>query len=71
MKAPILTEYRRVKWQEVETPEIDDSQVFVKVSYASICRSDQHILNGEFHPRTSTPLIMGHEFSGTRRIDLL
>ena len=65
MKASVLTEYRQVEWQEVETPKIDDSQVLVKVNYASICGSDQHIFNGEFHPRTKTPLIMGHEFGGT------
>ena len=51
MKASVLTEYRRVQWKEVETPRIDDSQVLVKVNYASICGSDQHIFNGEFHPR--------------------
>lgn len=65
MKASVLTKYRQVQWQEVETPKIQDSEVLVKVSYAGICGSDQHIFNGEFHPRTSTPLIMGHEFGGT------
>lgn len=65
MKAAVLTEYRRVEWKEVETPRIGDSEVLVKVSYAGICGSDQHIFNGEFHPRTSVPLVMGHEFGGT------
>ncbi|MGD0897899.1 MAG: alcohol dehydrogenase catalytic domain-containing protein [Thermoguttaceae bacterium] len=65
MKAAVLTEYRHIEWKEVKTPEIDDSEVLMKVSYASICGSDLHIFNGEFHPRTSTPLIMGHEFGGT------
>jgi threonine dehydrogenase-like Zn-dependent dehydrogenase len=36
----------------------------VKVKYASICGSDQHIFKGEFHPRTKLPLIPGHEFAG-------
>jgi threonine dehydrogenase-like Zn-dependent dehydrogenase len=65
MKAAVLIEYRRVEWREVETPRIGDGEALVKVSYAGICGSDQHIFNGEFHPRTSTPLIMGHEFGGT------
>jgi len=65
MKASVLTEYRRVEWRDVETPRIGDLEVLVKVSYAGICGSDQHIFNGEFHPRTALPLIMGHEFGGT------
>ena len=41
-----------------------DSNVLVRVKYASICGSDQHIFKGEFHPRTKLPLIPGHEFAG-------
>ena len=44
---------------------VGDSDVLVKISYASICGSDQHVYNGEFHPRTTLPLIQGHEFAGT------
>jgi len=65
MKAAVLTKYRTVEWQEVKDPEINDSQVLVKVSYVGICGSDQHVFNGEFHPRTHLPLIQGHEFAGT------
>jgi threonine dehydrogenase-like Zn-dependent dehydrogenase len=46
-------------------PHIEDHQVLVKVNYASICGSDQHIVNGDFHPRTKLPMTPGHEFSGT------
>lgn len=65
MKAAVLTAYGQVNWQDVPDPAISASQVLVKIGYASICGTDQHIFKGEFHPRTPVPLIMGHEFSGT------
>ena len=65
MKAAVLTEYKRIEWMDVEKPECRPGEVLVKVSYACICGSDQHIFKGEFHPRTRTPMIMGHEFAGT------
>lgn len=65
MKASVLTEYRKLEWLEVPEPAISDSEVLIKVHYAGICGSDMHVFDGEFHPRTSTPLIMGHEFGGT------
>ena len=64
MNAAVLTEYRKIEWKEVPIPEIGDEEVLVKVGYAGICGSDQHIYSGEFAPRTSLPLIQGHEFSG-------
>ena len=65
MKAAVLTEYGRFEWQQVPDPDIGDSQVLVRVAYAGVCGSDQHVWRGEFHPRTSLPLISGHEFAGT------
>lgn len=65
MKAAVLTDYHKIEWREVDKPKINDSEVLIKVSYAGICGSDQHIFNGEFHPRTHLPLIQGHEFAGT------
>ena len=65
MKAAVLTEYRKVEWKEVDIPSISGNEVLIKVGYACICGSDQHVFLGEFHPRTSVPLIQGHEFAGT------
>jgi threonine dehydrogenase-like Zn-dependent dehydrogenase len=65
MKAAVLTQYGKIKWEDVPDPVIRDSQVLVKVSYAGICGSDQHIFKGDFHPRTRIPMIPGHEFAGT------
>mgnify|MGYP006289627381 CR=1 FL=1 len=64
MKAAVLTEYNRVEWKEVEKPVCGPGEVLIRVTYGCICGSDQHIHKGEFHPRTRTPLIMGHEFGG-------
>jgi 2-desacetyl-2-hydroxyethyl bacteriochlorophyllide A dehydrogenase len=65
MKAAILESYRNFKWDEKETPEINENEVLVKIAYAGICGSDMHIFNGDFHPRTPIPFTPGHEMGGT------
>lgn len=64
MNAAVLTEYKKVEWKQADIPEISGNEVLIKVSYACICGSDQHVFLGEFHPRTKLPLIQGHEFAG-------
>jgi 2-desacetyl-2-hydroxyethyl bacteriochlorophyllide A dehydrogenase len=65
MKAALIREYGRIKLEDVEKPVMaGNDSVMVRVRYASICGSDQHIFKGEFHPRTTLPLIPGHEFAG-------
>jgi threonine dehydrogenase-like Zn-dependent dehydrogenase len=64
MRAAVIREYGKIATEEVATPVISDNNVLVKIKYASICGSDQHIFRGEFHPRTKLPLIPGHEFAG-------
>jgi threonine dehydrogenase-like Zn-dependent dehydrogenase len=64
MNAAVLEEYGRFAWKKVNQPEISDNEVLVRVTYAGICGSDQHIFKGEFHPRTTIPFIPGHEFAG-------
>ena len=64
MKAAVIREYGKIVMEEVAKPILLDKHVLVKVKYASICGSDQHIFKGEFHPRTKLPLIPGHEFAG-------
>ena len=65
MNAAVLTEYKKVEWKTVDIPVISGNEVLIKVGYACICGSDQHVFLGEFHPRTKVPLIQGHEFAGT------
>ncbi|MEI7422500.1 MAG: alcohol dehydrogenase catalytic domain-containing protein [Prolixibacteraceae bacterium] len=64
MKAAIIRTYGKIAQEEIPNPVLADDQVLVRVRYASICGSDQHIFKGEFHPRTKLPLIPGHEFAG-------
>lgn len=64
MKAAVLEEYGKINVREIEIPEFKADEVLVQVKYASVCGSDQHIYKGEFHPRTSLPMIPGHEFAG-------
>jgi len=64
MKAAVIREYGKIRLEEVPKPELLPGNVMVRVKYASICGSDQHIFKGEFHPRTKLPMIPGHEFAG-------
>jgi threonine dehydrogenase-like Zn-dependent dehydrogenase len=64
MRAAVIREYGKIRVEEVANPFLHDNNVLIKVRYASICGSDQHIFKGEFHPRTKLPLIPGHEFAG-------
>jgi threonine dehydrogenase-like Zn-dependent dehydrogenase len=64
MHAAVLEEYGKIVWKEIARPEVKGDEVLVKVSYACICGSDQHIFLGEFHPRTTVPFVPGHEFAG-------
>jgi L-gulonate 5-dehydrogenase len=64
MKAAVIREYGKIVSEEVKEPVLTENNVLVRVKYASICGSDQHIFKGEFHPRTKLPLIPGHEFAG-------
>ncbi len=40
-------------------------QVQIKVAYTGLCGTDLHILHGNMDARVSTPLVFGHEMSGT------
>ena len=47
---------------DVPMPDVGEEDVLVKVSYASICGSDPHIMRGGFE--VPLPLVLGHEMSG-------
>ena len=40
-------------------------EVRVRVAYVGLCGTDLHIVHGAMDTRVSTPLIFGHEMSGT------
>ena len=64
MKAAVIKKYGTIVTEDVSKPVMKNNNVLIRVKYASICGSDQHIFKGEFHPRTKLPLIPGHEFAG-------
>lgn len=51
-----------VELREVTRPVIDSEEVLIEVKVVGICGTDIHIFDDEF--KYSTPVIMGHEFSG-------
>ena len=63
MKALVWTEKEKVVMEERSMPDYS-GKVLIKVAYAGICGSDVSIYLGK-HPRAKTPLVMGHEFTGT------
>lgn len=64
MKVALLSEYRKFQWIDREIAEPGSGEVQIRVSFASICGTDMHIFNGDFHPRTPVPFIPGHEVAG-------
>lgn len=65
MIAAVLKEYRSFRLENREIPDPAENQVQVAVTFASICGTDMHIFNGDFHPRTPVPFIPGHEMAGS------
>ena len=63
MKALVWTDKQLVEIEERELPDYT-GKILIKAAYAGICGSDISVYLGK-HPRAKTPLIMGHEFSGT------
>ena len=64
VKAAILSEYRKFTLSDTELKAPGPSEIQVRIRYASICGTDMHIFNGDFHPRTPVPFIPGHEMGG-------
>ncbi|MHB1458587.1 MAG: zinc-dependent alcohol dehydrogenase family protein [Armatimonadota bacterium] len=62
MKALVLREPFKISIEDCLIPDIDDSDVLVKVLACGICGTDVHILRGEHIVKF--PVIPGHEFSG-------
>ena len=63
MKALVLEEYNKLIYKDVDSPEISDNEVLIKVKACGICGSDVHGMDGSTG-RRQPPLIMGHEASG-------
>lgn len=64
MKAAVINQWNQFAVQEVPTPELARDQVLIRVAYTGVCKSDISIFTGS-HPIAKTPVIVGHEFTGT------
>jgi len=61
MKAAIF-DGQDISIKEIPKPELENSQVLIRVKASGICGTDLAIVRG--HLLTPTPLILGHEFAG-------
>lgn len=63
MKAGVVHGVKDIRYEDIEKPVPKAGQVLVKVKYTGICGSDIPRVNeGTAH---YTPIVLGHEFSGT------
>ncbi len=56
---------RTITVSEVEPDAPAAGKVQIKVAYTGLCGTDLHILHGNMDARVKTPLVFGHEMSGT------
>ena len=72
VKAAVLTELKPLEegplvLEEVDTPEPGLGQVLIRVAACGVCRSNLHMIEGDWAPDTPTflPIVPGHEVVGT------
>jgi len=69
MKAAIFNKPYDITVEDVETPEVGDDQILLKIKACGICGSDLHMYKLDLHSdklcrQTSKGGVPGHEFSG-------
>jgi len=62
MRALVFEGPGDVRFEEVPVPEISPDEVLIKTSYAAVCGTDAHMLDGCFPAKPG--IVMGHEASG-------
>jgi L-iditol 2-dehydrogenase len=65
MKAAIFRGPNQLVLEEIETPEINEFEILVKVNVSAVCGTDVRILEGKKTKGVRTPSIIGHEMVGT------
>ncbi|MEM3660382.1 MAG: zinc-dependent alcohol dehydrogenase family protein [Thermoproteota archaeon] len=63
MKAASLFRVEDLRVVEKDIPKISEDEVLIQVGACGICGTDLHFYKGEW--KVNTPLVLGHEFSGT------
>jgi L-gulonate 5-dehydrogenase len=64
MKALVLTDTKVLTYKDAPDPVAGAGEVLVRIAHSGICGSDMHAFLGH-DARRPTPLILGHEASGT------
>jgi L-iditol 2-dehydrogenase len=64
MKALLLSQYRKLEFTDLPTPEPGPDEVLIRVAACGICGSDVHGYDGS-SGRRIPPVVMGHEAAGT------
>ncbi|MDQ0867484.1 zinc-dependent alcohol dehydrogenase [Arthrobacter globiformis] len=67
MRAAVLTGPDTIEHRRVPVPEVPAGWALVRTELTGLCGTDFSILHGT-HPRAKTPLIIGHEITGTVEI---
>lgn len=69
MKALVWYGKNDVRYEDKETPQIEDEEILIKIAYVGICGAEMHIIDGRVDPvainTSPPPQVLGHEFSGT------
>lgn len=63
MKAAVLEELNRIVVKEVETPQVSEGCILVRVRACAVCGSDIRIFR-HGNPRVRPPQVIGHEIAG-------
>ncbi|NHJ06185.1 MAG: alcohol dehydrogenase [Candidatus Heimdallarchaeota archaeon] len=63
MKQQIVTQPRKIEFQDISIPNYKENEVLIKIMRIGICGSDIHVFHGK-HPSTPFPVTQGHEVSG-------
>jgi len=62
MRALVFDGPGKLEFKELPAPEIEADEVLIRTSYAAVCGTDAHMLDGAFPAKTG--IVMGHEASG-------
>jgi len=63
MKALVYIEPMKLEVRDIDTPQLGEGDVLVRVQACGVCGSDLHGFLGKSRKRVP-PLVLGHEFSG-------
>lgn len=62
---PAKIETKPLKYENVPLPRLDDKEVLIKIGACGVCRSQLHLIEGDWGIPDRLPLIVGHEIAGT------